>query len=190
MPPAPVRRFTVDEYHQMISAGILTEDDPVELLEGWITQKMPHNPRHDAVIGKTSRAFTRQLPSNWIVRVQCAITTADSEPEPDIAVVLGPDDRYFDHHPGPQEIGMPVEVADATVARDRGQKGRLYANSGIEPYWIVNLEDRRVEVYAVPSGSPAAYQQRKDYHPGDSVPLIVGGQQIGSIAVNDFLPPP
>src|SRR5260370_38754152 len=81
IPPVPVRRFTVDEYHQMIQAGILGEDDNVELLEGWIVPKMPRNPAHDAVISWiTNRQLTPRLSTGWFCRAQSATTTSDSEP--------------------------------------------------------------------------------------------------------------
>src|SRR5436305_4096318 len=86
LPPAPVRRFTVDEYHRMIQTGILEEDDSVELLEGWIVLKMPRNPPHDVAIDLAREAIETRLPAGWRVRVQSAITTSDSEPEPDLAV--------------------------------------------------------------------------------------------------------
>ena len=88
-PPEPVRRFTVDEYHRMIQLGILKEGDPVELLEGWIVAKMARNPPHDVVVGLVQAALSAVLPSTWICRGQSAVTTSDSEPEPDVAVVAG-----------------------------------------------------------------------------------------------------
>src|SRR4051812_8247313 len=94
IPRLPVRRFTVAEYHQMIDANILREDDKVELLHGWIVPKMTRKPIHDAVLGIIDDAIRALLPKQWKVRVQSAITTADSEPEPDLAVVRGPLNRY------------------------------------------------------------------------------------------------
>jgi hypothetical protein len=185
-----MRPFTVDEYHRMIQAGILTEDDPVELLEGWIALKMPRNPPHDITLQLGEEALRPRLPAGWCVRVQCAITTADSEPEPDIVVASGPIRRYVNHHPTPQEIALLIEASDTTLTRDRQDKGRLYARAGIVCYWIINLVDRQVEVYTDPTGpgpSPS-YRQRQIYGVGDSVPLVIGGQQVARIPVTDLLP--
>src|SRR5947209_14046669 len=99
-PPYPVCKWTVDAYHHLIQAGLLTEDDNVELLEGWIVPKMPHNPPHDGTIQSTGEAVDRRLPAGWKVRVQSAVTTGDSEPEPDLAVVRGDARTYFHRHPG------------------------------------------------------------------------------------------
>lgn len=192
MPPDPVRRFTVDEYHQLIHIGMLTEDDDVELLEGWVTQKMARNPPHDSTVNKVTRRLAHVLPADWIVRVQSAITTDDSEPEPDLAVVTGPDDRYVDHHPGPADISLVIEVSDTTLRRDRGQKQKIHARAEIACYWIINLIDRRIEVYSDPTGGGQSpqFRQHKEFARGESVPLTIRGHTIDQVAVTDLLPPP
>jgi hypothetical protein len=104
--------------------------------------------------------------------------------------VVGPRTRYRDHHPGPDEIALVVEVADSTLAQDRDLKARAYANSNLAVYWIVNLVDRQVEVYTDPTGpaGQAGYRQRQDLPVGTSVPVQVGGQVVGTIAVQELLP--
>ncbi len=187
-----LRRLSVSEYHQMIQVGILTEDDPVELLEGWLVKKMPRNPPHDSTIDELHELLRSLLPAGWRVRVQSAITTGDSEPEPDLAVAPGPASRYADHHPGPAEIAFVIEVADSSLSRDWQEKSRLYARAGIVCYWIVNLPDRQVEVYTQPTG-PAEqphYQQRQHFSEADRVPVVIGGQVVGEVAVAQILPPP
>jgi len=187
-PPFPVRRFTVEEYQQMADAGILT-DDHVELLEGWITPKMIHNPPHDLAVGLAEEALRDRLTDAWKTRSQSAITTDDSRPEPDVAVVRGPLRRYTRQQPGPADIALIVEIADTSLARDRG-KCPLYARAGIPAYWIVNLVGRQVEVYTQPNSAadPPGYSRKAVYEPGDDVPLEVAGQQPAAIAVDDLLP--
>jgi Uma2 family endonuclease len=187
-PPFPVRRFSVEEYQQMAQAGILTDEDKVELLEGWITPKMIHNPPHDLAVGLVEEAIRNRLTDVWKIRTQSAITTDDSRPEPDVAVVEGPLRRYAHQQPKPDEIALLVEVADTSLDRDRS-KCQLYARAGIAAYWIVNLVDRQVEVYTHPSGPDSPhYAQQAVYKPGDSVPLTIAGQQPSSIAVDALLP--
>lgn len=192
-PPQPaiaLRRFSVDEYHQMIRAGILAEDEPVELLEGWIVTKMPRNPPHDGTIHVASQVLTAVLVAGWEVRSQSAIAIADSEPEPDLAVVRGRARDYMDHHPGVGEIGMLIEVADRSLEHDRTVKVRIYARAGIALYWIINLRDRKLEVYADPSGPDAepAYRTRQDFGETDLVPVTLDGRLITRIPVKDLLP--
>src|SRR5438067_2547299 len=86
---SPRQQMTVTEFHRLIHDGVLGENDRVELLEGWMVPKMTHNPLHDGVIQIVSKRLERHLPSQWSMRIQSAITTADSEPEPDVAVVRG-----------------------------------------------------------------------------------------------------
>ena len=173
----------------MGEAGVLTEDDRVELLEGWIVQKMNHNPQHDSCVDLTDEALRRRLPSGWRIRIQSAITTSDSEPEPDIAVVRGTARDFAKCHPGPADIGLIVEVADSSLAKDR-RKRRLYAAADIQVYWIVNLVDSRLEVYADPSGatSEPAYRREDYYTIEQSVRVTIDGQEIDHVPVADLFP--
>jgi Uma2 family endonuclease len=187
--PLPTYHFTVEQYHRMIEAGVLTENDRVELLEGRIVPKMTHNPPHDAAVDLTQWALVPVLPAGWRVRVQSAITTADSEPEPDLAVVRGAARRYARSHPRPRDIALLVEVADTTLLEDRNDKCRLYARSRIPVYWIVNLVDSRLEVYTRPrAGNAPAYRERTDFGVEEAVPLVIAGQEVARIPVRELLP--
>ena len=190
MPPLPVRRFSVAEYHRMIDVGLLTEDDPVELLEGWIVPKMPQTPPHFVSIQRIGKRVDSKLPPGWNVRLQGPITTSDSEPEPDIAIVRGDDAAYDARHPGPSDIGMLIEVSASSVVHDRKDKGQIYACANISSYWVVNLVDRWIEAYSDPdsSANPPAYKSRNDYRPGDQIPLVFDGQTVATFAVSDLLP--
>ena len=187
---AGFRRFSVDEYHKLIELGILTEDDNLELLDGYLVNKMSRNPPHDATIQKAMKRLFRALPPDWDLRVQSAVTLSGSEPEPDLAIVRGDENRYLAHHPGPADIGLVIEVAEATLAGDRADKGRIYARATIPFYWIVNLVDGQVEVYTGPSGPTAApaYAQRQDLRLGADVALTLDSAVAASIPVRDLLP--
>ena len=189
-PSHPIWRLSVDQYHEMIRAGILTDDDPIELLEGWLVPKMPKNPPHRITTRLTREALARILSAGWYVDTQEPITTADSEPEPDVVVVRGETRQYLDRHPGPGDVALVVEVSDATLQRDRGFKKRLYASASIPVYWIVNLIEKQCEVYTDPSGPTegADYRHRQDYGLSDAVPLVLEGVEVGRIAVRELLP--
>jgi Uma2 family endonuclease len=184
------RKFTVAEYHRMIDAGILTDEDQVELLENNVVLKMPRNPAHDGTIDLIRDALDRVRPAGWMLRCQQAITLADSEPEPDFALVRGDRRTYLAAHPGPADVGLVVEIANTSLDRDRLDKGRIYARAGIPVYWIVNLIDRVVEVYSVPSGATPspAYGRKDEYRPGDPVPVALGGSVVGAVPGADLLP--
>jgi Uma2 family endonuclease len=190
VPPDVIWRLSVDQYHAMIHAGILTDDDPVELLEGWLVAKIPKNPPHRAVTRLIRQVLERLVPAEWYVDSQEPITTDDSEPEPDVVVVRGETRHYLDRHPGPNDVGLVIEVADTTLQRDRGFKKRLYARAGIPVYWIVNLSDNQCEVYTEPSGPEPQpdYRQRQDYGASDDIPVVLVGIEVGRIAVRELLP--
>lgn len=191
MPPLPVRRFSVKEYHRMIDSGILTDEDQVELLEGWIVPKMARNPPHDAVIAQLQlEVIGPRLPKGWFCRVQSAITTPDSEPEPDLAILRGRPLDYLKRHPGPKDMALVIEVADTSIRRDRTIKARLYARASIPIYWIVNLSGARVELHSEPSGPADApsYGQRRAYGRTRTIPLELDGTTVAEIPVRELLP--
>jgi Uma2 family endonuclease len=188
-PPFPVYRFSVEQYHRMIDAGVFDSGGRVELLEGWIVPKMTKNPPHEAAITRLNRLLTRLLPDEWVVRIQGSLGIGASEPEPDVTVVRGPLDRYDTRHPGPRDTALVVEVADSSLDQDRGYKLRMYARARIVLYWIVNLQDSRIEVYTEPRrGRTPHYRQRQDYTPTDDVPLVLAEHDFGTIPVRELLP--
>ncbi|VTT97391.1 Uncharacterized protein OS=Chroococcidiopsis thermalis PCC 7203 GN=Chro_3539 PE=4 SV=1: Uma2 [Gemmataceae bacterium] len=128
---AGFRRFTVDEYHRMIQQGILAHGEPVEPLEGWVVRKTSHGTPHDSAIGTLEGLLLGLLPAGWFQRSQRAVTLADSEPEPDLAVVRGPRGRYRDAHPGPANIAILIEVSDSSLRTDRVGMTRVYAGAGV-----------------------------------------------------------
>lgn len=190
IPSDMIWRLSVDRYHSMIKNGILTDEDPVELLEGWLVFKMPKNPPHRAATRIVRMAIESILPSGWYVDSQEPIALFDSEPEPDVVVVRGDTRQYLDRHPGAEDIALVVEVSDTTLQRDRSLKKRIYARAGIPIYWIVNLLDRQIEGYTQPfgEGEDANYATQQNYGLQDSLPLEIEGFEIGILSVNSLLP--
>ena len=110
------------------------------------------------------------------------------EPEPDLAVARGQPDDYATRHPGPDDIALLIEVADASLRRDRGEKLGSYGRGGIPHYWIINLVDRVVECYSKPNRGGIGYGSRQIFGPGESVPVVLLDGEVGQIAVADLLP--
>src|SRR5438876_10016866 len=104
IPTVPIYRLSVAQYHAMTEHGILDEDTPVELLEGWLVRKMTKHRPHSISVHQTRRALERLLRPGWYVSIQDPITTTDSEPEPDLAVIRGDPRDYPDTHPGPSDV--------------------------------------------------------------------------------------
>ncbi len=187
--PFPVHRFTVEQYRHLGQTGVLTPADQVELLEGWIVPKMNHNPLHDGTIELVDNELRNFLPSGWRIRIQSVITTCDSEPEPDLAIVRGPAGRYLQAHPTMKDIALLIEVADSSLTKDR-LKCRLYARERIPFYWIVNLVERQVEVYSSPSGPMASpeYLTRMDYGVEEVLAFRIGDSLDLKLAVGSLFP--
>ena len=187
---AGFRRFTVPEYHKLIELGILTENDHLELLDGYLVEKTPHDPIHDGTIQLVEDAVRRVIPSGWCIRVQSSHTLSGSEPEPDVSVARGDKRTYLGQHPGGANIGLVIEVSNTSLDSDRGDKIPLYARDSLPVCWIVNLVDMQIEVYENPSGAVGSptYGTRHTYKAGDAVPVSLGGVIIASIPVADLLP--
>src|ERR1700722_1439985 len=116
----------------MIRHGIINDNDRVELLDGYLLLKMPHDPHHDATVAKIQRRLNRLLSDDWIIRIKCAVTTKDSEMEPDVVVARGPEKAYDTRHPGPADVSLLVEVmTDSSLDVDREFKRPLYARAKI-----------------------------------------------------------
>jgi Uma2 family endonuclease len=192
LPPLDVAslfRLSVADYHEMGERGILTPDDRVELLDGYLVVKPVQKSPHASTVVRTGRYFDRMLPDGYVVRTQVPITLDASEPEPDAAVVRGNLRTYDSRNPLASEAALVVEVADSTLRSDRW-KGSLYAGNSIPEYWIVNIHERQVEVYTQPSGPGKAptYGHRKDFSEKEQVPLLLDGRELSSIPVADLLP--
>ncbi len=190
--------LTVDQYHRMIEQGILREGEPTELIDGILVRKdssdrggvpMSHGPRHALAIKRLERSLRPIEGQGCHLHPQLPITLGTTkEPEPDLAVVRGRPEDFLDHHPTPADIVVVVEVADTTLEYDRSTKQRIYAQSGIELYWIVNLPQGQVEVYQRPDAIAGRYGTRSDYGIGQMLQLTIGAFVVG-VAVNDMLPP-
>jgi len=148
--PIDTHRWTRRQYEQMVDAGVLTTDDRVELLDGYIVPMSHQDSRHANTTTQIVHLLMRVCPSAHHVRSQVPLALGEhSEPEPDVMVVEGPPDAYTDTHPS--AAVLVVEVADSSLAKDRAQKRLLYARHGIPEYWLVNLIDQHLEVYRDPA---------------------------------------
>jgi Uma2 family endonuclease len=181
-------RFTVAQYERMVEVGILTEEDRVELIDGYVVTKMGKKPPHVWAVDSVEELLRNLLRAGWCVRGENPANIPPfDEPEPDIVVARGTRAAYLQRHPDPADIVLLVEVSDTTYHRDRGKKWDANAKSGIPVYWIVNLTRRRIEVYTDPT--PEGYRSRRDYQAGESIPVVIDGRELGRIAVDEILPP-
>ena len=138
------RAFSVTEYHQMTEAGILTEDDRIELIEGRVILISPIGSRHAACVKRLNALLSQRVGAAALVSVQDTIRLDDySEPEPDIALLHPRDDFYAHAHPTPADLLLVIEVADTPEGYDREEKVPLYARAAIPEVWLVSLAKNR-----------------------------------------------
>jgi hypothetical protein len=144
------RRFTVDDYYRMAQAGILSEDDRVELIEGEIIQMTGIGSRHANTVTQLTMLFATRLAGRAVVSVQNPVRLSFyTEPQPDV-VLLRPR-SYADAHPRPEDVFLLVEVSDTTLPYDRDVKLPLYARAGVREVWIVDLEAEAIHIYRAPA---------------------------------------
>ncbi|MCI0391752.1 MAG: Uma2 family endonuclease [Acidobacteria bacterium] len=180
-------RFTVKDYYRMLEAGILTEDDRVELIRGEIRTMSPKGPKHSSGNTRANRYFTRLLGDHAIIRIQEPIHIDDySEPEPDVVLAAPAEDFYDYHHPTPEDVLMVLEVADSSLLFDREEKSLLYAQAGVRQYCLLNLRDRELEDYRNPG--PSGYRSKQTYTAEQSFNLDALPDVF--IEVNALLPQP
>jgi len=182
-------RVTVEKYHEMIRNNTLTTDDHIELLDGYLVNKMPQNTPHGSTVQRLNKRLLQIVPGGWEVRCQLPFTTPESEPEPDFAVVRGNDRSFDSHHPGAADFGIVIEVSDSSLALDRRLKLHLYARAGIPIYWIINIPERLIEVYTNPdsNANPPIYLARVDYAITDGVPIVLDGVTVATLPVADII---
>lgn len=179
-------RLTTEQYYRMGEAGVFGDDKRIELIDGEVVKLEPIGPMHSRRGQRLYRSLLDALRNaEFFVVYEEPITVIDgTEPQPDLAVAIGPESKYDDIHPRVEDLALVVEVSASSLASDRKRKLGLYASAGIPEFWIVNLPDKQVEVYTDPADS--TYMQTTIYKAGDELPLRFAPGN--SLSVADFLP--
>ncbi len=152
----------------MLDAGILHEDDRVELIAGEIVAMSPINAPHAGHVKRLIRLFTSRLGDRALISAQDPVQLGeDSQPQPDVALLKPRDDFYARSHPTPADVLLIVEVSDSTVDYDRDVKAPLYAPAGVPELWLVNLADGRLEADRLQG--PKGYREQRRLWPGDEI---------------------
>ena len=151
------RHFNIIEYYRMTEAGILSQGDRVELIDGEVIEMSPINSRHAACVDRLNKLLNRLVEQDVIVRVQDPIILDDySEPQPDLSLLRPRHDFYAEGHPTPADVLLVVEVADSSTQVEREIKLPLYAQAMLPEVWLISLPDDTIERYSQPADG--AYQ--------------------------------
>ena len=150
----PARQlFTVEEYYKMVEVGIIKPTDRVELINGEIIKMTPIKSNHASIVDELVEQIIVQLHGKIVVRGQNPIILGEtSEPEPDVVIAKFKKDKYRDNHPKAKDILLVIEVADSSLKYDKTIKRSLYAKAGIPEYWIINIPDKKIEIYRNSNG--------------------------------------
>ena len=190
VPPSLTRRWTRVEYERLVELGVFRPDERLELLDGALIVSEPQGSRHAATIRRVLAALRLALGETWQIDSQLPIALdADSEPEPDVAVVPRDPGAYRDAHPS--RAVLIVEIAERSYRIDREYKASLYARAGVPDYWIIDLAHGRVEVHRDREPSPDApcgwrYQNVATLSPPETVAALTAPD--APIPVADLLP--
>jgi Uma2 family endonuclease len=162
------RKFTVEEYEKMATEGIIKPDEKVELIRGEIIKMSPMGTRHAAGIARLTQLLYRKFGDLILLGVQNPIRlNNNSQPEPDLSLLIPRSDFYVAAYPCPQDIYLIIEVSDSTLDYDRYTKISLYAEANIKEVWIVNLKEECLEVYRYPLHG--SYQAIQKYYRGEII---------------------
>jgi Uma2 family endonuclease len=182
----------------MAKAGIIHEDDRLELIEGEIVEVSAIGSRHAGCVNGLNGTFSDRLRGRVVIGVQNPVRLGGrTEPEPDITLLRPRPDYYRRAHPVPEEVLLLIEVADTSQDYDRDTKAPLYARYGIAEYWIIDLEEDRIEVYRSPS--PDGYLEVAMVERGESLHMqafpdvaltvdeILGNDVMGGVMGNEVV---
>ncbi|MGB0562314.1 MAG: Uma2 family endonuclease [Spirulinaceae cyanobacterium] len=166
------RKFTTTQYHQMAQMGIFAPDERIELILGEIITMSPIGLKHLAMVNRLGNLFPLQLMGRAIVSSQNPIRLNDfSEPQPDLALLKPRADFYASKLPEPTDCLLLIEVADSSLRYDQEIKAPLYAKNQIQDYWLIDVENNRVEVYRDPQAN--GYQSKVVLQSGQTVSPLV-----------------
>ncbi len=163
--------ITAAEYDRMIEAGVYTENDRIELLNGEIIEIMPKGPKHTAAGSRILRLLVKLFDEKVIVRSQDPIRLDDfSEPEPDVVLANWDDKEYAESHPTPPDILLVMEISDTTLTYDREAKARAHSRNGIRQYLLLNLQNETIEDCREPCAD--GYEFKRTLRKGDVFNLV------------------
>ncbi len=190
-PEFPPHLMTVDRYEKMVEAGVYGPRDPVFLWDGRLVEKMPKGDLHSFASLSLLYLLIRMIPAHWHVAHEIPLKIGlVCMPEPDLMVVRGQLRDFLGRARTSGDVGFVVEIADASVTQDSVTKLRAYAADRVPIYWVANLPNRRIIVHSDPSG-PAeipGYRAVREYGPGDEIPVVLDGIEVGRVAVSEILP--
>jgi Uma2 family endonuclease len=175
--PAPVHRLSIEDVYRMVEAGVLDEDDRIELVQGVLIDMVPIGAEHDGAVAWLTEHFTAVGGRTWGVRIQSTLLVEGGYLLPDLIVV-----EPLPRSRQPTSALLVVEVAQTSQARDR-EKARDYASADVPEYWIVDLAARNVVVHRRPLAG--GYDEVVTYTDGESLRPLLDG--VPALSISELL---
>ena len=145
-------RISIDRYQKMIAAGVLTQRDRIELIDGEMINMAAIGPKHAAVTARLTKLLVLAVGDTAIVSPGGPVNRGDfSEPQPDLLLLQPRGDYYAGKIPETSDVLLLIEVSDSTLAFDQNAKRALYARHGVIEYWIIDVEGKRIQVHREPT---------------------------------------
>jgi Uma2 family endonuclease len=169
------KKFSIEEYHRLTEIGFFQEDDKVELIRGEILEMAAKGALHVVCCTKLYKELLKLIDNKAIIRSQDPVfLLSGSEPEPDLVIVKNREDDYLSGHPTEKDIILIIEIADSSLNYDQEVKLPLYAEAGINHYWLFNLREQHLESYSLPYqeiNGNYGYSKREIYLPNQTINL-------------------
>ncbi len=182
--------MTVDVYDRLGESGVFGDKSPIYLWKGRLVEPMTKGDPHEFALGGLNEVLVQLCQGSWHVRPSSPVRVRDdSKPEPDFVVLRGRNRDYRKRKPSLQDVAMLVEISDSSLGHDSGEKRDVYAAASVPVYWIVNIPNQRIDVYARPTGpvEQPRFESCQSFGPDDEVPVVLDGREVGKVAVKDVL---
>jgi len=171
----PLHRINVAQFHLMLAAGVLTENDRIELIDGEMRDMPPIGPTHNGCTGALLMRFASTLADRAFVTSQGPLALDHrSELYPDLLVLKPRDDLYQTGHPSAEDVLLLIEVSDSTLNYDRKTKLPKYARAGVPLYWIVDVQHKSIHEYQDPDRLARRYRQSRSVAEGAIAATLAG----------------
>lgn len=154
----PVAPLSTEQYLRMIDAGVFDSSDKVELIGGFITPMAPVGPEHNGSLFELTKFFA-PVAERFVIAVQATVAVSEGQVlEPDFALLTPRADKYMTALPRAADVLLVIESAASSIKSDRHVKLPIYAAAGIPEYWIVDLNDKTLEIHREPVGDGYAHR--------------------------------
>jgi Uma2 family endonuclease len=178
--------ITLDEYERMIEADVFHDQFRLELIRGELIEMSPPGIEHEFAVAAIANLLGSKVGSAALVWPQgnsIRLPNTNSRPQPDATLLRWRDDYSLSKPPTAEDVILVVEVSDTTLKYDQSEKSALYAEAGIQEYWIINLRNKTIETYSDPVNGAFT----RIHKAGHGEEVHIPGGLVGEITIDEVL---